>query len=139
MRLHLEQRLPFPPEVAWPFISEPDRINSWSTARVQTVHPGDGGEPSTVGALRRLRVPSRPKAAVFDEVIEHSEPPGRFVYRVIGQRTVRYHRGEIALRPEGSGSLLTWGVEFVFAYPGMAAALRRVLQPQLVESLRRLS
>jgi hypothetical protein len=139
MRLHLDQRLPFPPDAAWPFVSEPDRINFWSTARVQTVYSGDGGEPSTVGALRRLRVPTRPKAAVFDEVIEHSEPPGRFVYRVIGQRTVRYHRGEILLRPEGSGALLTWDVEFVFAYAGMAAALRRVLEPQLVESLRRLS
>lgn len=139
MLLHLTRRLPFPVETAWPFISDPGFINQWSIAQVRTIYPGDDGEPSTVGALRRWRVPSLPRPAVFDEVIEHSEPPHRFVYRVIGQRSVRYHRGEITLRAEGSGSLLTSDVEFRFAYAGMPVALRRGMEPQLRESLRRLS
>ena len=139
MRLHFEQPLAVPAERGWPFISDPEYLNRWSTAQVRTIYLGDDDEPGAVGALRQLRVPARPRAAVFDEVIEHADRPHRFVYRVVGQRTVRYHRGEITLRPEAEGCRLVWDVEYVLAYPGLASILQRILEPQLTASLLRLA
>jgi hypothetical protein len=135
--LSVDSWLPAPPPVVWPFISEPDRINQWSTARVHGLAAGDGGGFGAVGALRQVTLP-RPLPPVT-EVIQHADAPTRFTYRVVGSRAVRHHRGELRLSAEGDGTRLRWDVGMAFAIPGAAAVTRRALEPQLAASVKRLA
>jgi hypothetical protein len=135
----LEHDLPAPPEAVWPYVTDPSLINRWSTAAIDEVSPGDGGHPGSVGALRTVTVPKPGSDMRFEEVIEHSDPPDRLVYRVIGNRLVRYHRGEIRLQARGDHTRLTWEVDYFFALPGMSSAVSALLRPDLERSLRRLT
>ena len=139
MRLQLIRDLPAAPERVWPYVTEPELINRWSTAAVQPLLPGDQGRASTVGTLRRVRIPARPLPLQFDEVVEHADPPERFVYRVVGQRMVRHHRGEITLRRGHEGTLLVWEVEFDFAVAAFERAVRGSLMSELEASVSRLA
>jgi hypothetical protein len=139
MTLRLARDLPAPPEAVWPYVADPRLINLWSTAAVEETSPGDGGRPGSVGTLRTVTVPKPGIDMRFEEVIEHSEPPDRLVYRVIGNRLVRYHRGEIRLEGHGDQTRLTWEVDYVFALPGMSSAVSRLLRPDLERSLRHLT
>lgn len=138
MTLHVAWELPAPPEAVWPYVTEPGLINRWSRAAIVETSPGDGGRPGSVGALRTVTVPKPGSYIRFEEVIEHSDPPDRLVYRVVGNRLVRYHRGEIRLRGHGDATYLTWDVDYVFALPGMSSAVSRLLRPGVERSLRQL-
>lgn len=135
--LSLDGLLPAPPAAVWPFISEPDGLNRWSTAGVRGLLVGDGGGFGTVGALRQVALPGRLPA--ITEVIQHADAPSRFVYRAVGSRAIRHHRGEMRLFAEGTGTRLRWEVGLALAAPGSAALVRRMLEPQLAESIRRLA
>jgi carbon monoxide dehydrogenase subunit G len=139
MRLSLAQALPATPDAIWPFITDPARMNLWSLARVDGISPGDGGDPGGVGALRRITVRAPGRDVAFEEVVEHAEPPRRFVYRVVRGLPLRDHRGEINVRAQDGGSVLTWDVDFDFLVPGAEIAARRVLDEQLRRSLEALA
>lgn len=129
--------LPAAPPAVWPFISDPDRMNTWSTAPVQGWEVGDGGGFGTVGALRRVVLP-RP-LPLLTEAVQYADAPSRFVYRAVGSRAIRYHRGEIRLTPDGGGTRLGWQFGMSLAMPGAEAFVRRTLGPQLEASLDRLA
>lgn len=141
MKFTVEQFLPAAPAAVWPYITVPALMNRWSTAKVRPLAHGDGEQPWAEGALRNITIISLGrKVASFDEVIQVSLPPERFVYRVIDGLPIRYHRGEITLSPVEGGTLLRWTVHFEFPLPGMATAARRlVLEPELKKSLRQMA
>jgi Family of unknown function (DUF5995)/Polyketide cyclase / dehydrase and lipid transport len=112
-------------------------MNRWSLAPVRGIDAGDGGGFGAVGALRHVDIPG--PLPGFTEVIEHADAPGRLVYRVVGTRTVRYHRGEIRLDPEGEGTRLHWDVDFVLPIAGADGALRRSIEPKLRTSIEQLA
>lgn len=135
--VRLEAPLPATPAAVWPFITEPGLLNRWSTAPVQGLEAGDGGGFGTVGALRQIRLPYPLPA--LTEAIQHADAPTRFVYRAVGSRAVRYHRGVLRLRPDGGGTRLRWEIGMDLAVPGATALVRRLLEPQLEESILRLA
>jgi hypothetical protein len=137
MELHLERVLECTPEIAFALVSDPDRINLWSTAAVRCKATGDGGHPGAVGALREVALPGR-RPRVLEETVEVSVPPSRFVYRVVGGAPVRSHTGEIVIVPEGSRARLAWTVRVRFPLPGMSVIARRQVEPALAESLDRM-
>lgn len=135
--LVFESRLPASPGAVWPFITEPDQLNLWSRAPVRALAPGDGGGYGNVGALRQVVLP-RP-LPVLTETIQYADVPSRLVFRAVGSRMIRYHRGEIRLTPEGDGSRLRWEFGMDLAVPGATSFVRRTLGPQLESSIRQLS
>jgi uncharacterized protein YndB with AHSA1/START domain len=140
MKLVLEQELPCTPEVAWLYVTSPSHMARWSLAAVRPLDVGDGGGMDCVGALREVSIQTALSRTAFTEVIEHAERPERLVYRVIQGLPVRYHRGEITLRPTGPGhTLLRWQVNADFLWPGAASVARPLLEKQLRESLRQLA
>ncbi len=139
MQLVVEQALPAPAAAVWPFITEPERMNRWSLARVEALALGDGGLPGTVGALRSVTVRAAGRSFVLREVVEEALPPERFVYRVIEGPGVREHRGVMTLAPAPEGARLRWEVTFEMALPGAATATRLLLERQLGASLRHLA
>lgn len=135
--VRVDGRLPASPAAVWPFITEPDLLNHWSTAPVQGLETGDGGGFGTVGALRQVRLP--PPLPTLTESVQHADPPVRFVYRAVGSRAVRYHRGLLRLEPDGGGTRLRWEFGMALAVPGATALVRRVLEPRLEDSILRLA
>jgi uncharacterized protein YndB with AHSA1/START domain len=131
--IRLDQRLPAEPEVVWGFVTEPDAMNAWSLAPVRGIDPGDGGGFGSVGALRHVKLP-RPLPGIT-EVIEVADPPHRLVYRVVGTRAVRYHRGEIRLESETGGTRLHWDVDYVLPIRGLGRAAERSIEPKLRASV----
>lgn len=133
----IEKDLPASAAAAWPFLTDPERMNRWSEARIAMVAPGDGGDPGGVGALREVAIrlalgwgPARRLA--FDEVIDESEPPVRLVYRIVRGVPLRRHRGVVTLRDTGAGrARLRWRVEAELPVPGLGA----VVEPALVRAL----
>jgi uncharacterized protein YndB with AHSA1/START domain len=152
VRLDLATWLSAPPDAVWPYVSDATKMSLWSLAPIRRLEPGDGDVPGATGELRevsilwpaplgaalRVRKKAGVRATRLEEVIEHSEPPRRLVYRVVrvkGGMPVRGHRGEMRLQPERGGTRLTWDVSFEFGLPGVGAGIKRILLPQLEESL----
>lgn len=139
MQIVLEQFLPVDAEHAWPFICEPDWMNTWSLAFVREVAPGDGGQAGSVGAMREVTIRALGREIQLEEVIERARAPHSLVYRVVGGVPLRFHRGEITLTPERAGTHLRWQVDFESPVPGVDGFMRFVLEKQLRQSLEKLA
>lgn len=133
MRLEFQRTLPCPADRAFCLLTEPRRMNTWSTAQIEARAPGDGGHASSIGALRTVTLPRG--AGRLEEVVIACEPPRRFVYRVLRGAPVRHHEGTITLTPQGSRTHLRWTVDLSFPLPGMGRVARRLLVPELERSL----
>ncbi|UJR81933.1 Hypothetical protein I5071_39980 [Sandaracinus amylolyticus] len=133
--LDLERELSVPPAVAFALVSEPDRMNRWSEARVERVLGGDAGHPGGTGALRRVRPRMMGREVVLEEVIERAEAPGLLVYRVLAGGGVKQHRGTITITPSARGSRVHWRVEATLAALPLEWAARAALRPSLERSL----
>lgn len=134
MHLVVARDLPAPAAVVWPLLTQPAEVSRWSTAPVRGLDPGDGGGFASVGALRAVRLGRHLRREV-EEVVEHADVPHRLVYRVVGTRAVRAHRGEQRLDDVAPGrSRLTWVVDVELPVPGEGAlewSLRRELEASL--------
>lgn len=139
MNLVLDQILPAPPEAVWPSLTEPALIQGWSPVSMQTLALGDGDDPGGVGAMwqGRLRLPgAQPR---FLLVIEQAEAPRRLIFRVIEGPTLRYHRGELLLTPQGSREAhLIWELSWDLSSWALGQGTRLLLKNQLQRGLTRL-
>lgn len=139
MQITLEQALPASPDLAWPYISDPELMNLWSLASIRSIAPGDGGHSSGVGAMRAVLIRAPFGKAELEEVIERVEPPKRLVYRVISGGLLRRHRGEMTLSQEGEGSRLRWRVDYESPLAGIDHGMRLLIERQLRASLQKLA
>jgi uncharacterized protein YndB with AHSA1/START domain len=135
VRIDLEQSVEAPPVAVWGWLTDPLRMNRWSTARIEPIAPGEQGRMDGVGALRRVITPGLASTRLV-EVIRRSEPPHRFVYVVFdGAPALRRHEGEITLTPTGVRTNVSWRVTMSFALPGLGAIARASIAPELRRSL----
>jgi hypothetical protein len=136
LRLRLERDLRSELAAAWTLLAEPAEMNRWSSARIESIAPGDGGHPCGVGALRRIHLPFR--AGVLTEVIEREDAPHRIEYRVIAGAPVRSHRGTIELSAVPHGTRVVWTVEIDPVVRALNPVMRGFLRRELTTSLDRL-
>ena len=140
MELDLRIRVEAPASAVWALLTDPPRMNRWSTAHIDIVSPGEGQSPAGIGALRRVTVPGPVKSRLL-EVVRAAESPSRFVYNVVGGVLgLREHEGVITLTPVSP--LITevrWRVRMSFAIPGLGALTRRLIEPELQRSLQTLA
>lgn len=135
MEIDLRQVVSAPPSAVWGWLTDPARMNRWSTARIEPIEPGERGRMDGVGALRRVITPGVARTRLV-EVVRTSEPGHRFVYVVFdGAPALRAHQGEITLQPEGDRTIVRWRVTMDFALPGVGAIARRSIAPELRRSL----
>ncbi len=93
-----------PPATVWPLIGEAARWKQWSfMTRTFLLREGTP-VPDGVGALRRFAVGP---FGSCEEVVEF-EPPTHLGYVARKGLPVRSYRGDIVLRPDGSGTAITW-------------------------------
>ncbi|GAC58387.1 hypothetical protein GOHSU_38_00260 [Gordonia hirsuta DSM 44140 = NBRC 16056] len=121
------------PATAWRLLTDPAQMNRWSTAPIRLSDNGIGERPDAVGALRTVTLPRG--RARLREVVELTEYPYRFVYRVYdGGPLLLEHRGEQRLEARPRGCRLTWTVRLQVA-GGLSRVLARVIGRQVGESL----
>jgi uncharacterized protein YndB with AHSA1/START domain len=139
MLLEIERMIDAPPEIVWMHVTDPERMNAWSGARITLLAKGDGGRAGGVGAMRRVDIRALGRDTRLVEVIQSSEPPHRYVYRVVESPALSDHRGEIRLESAPGGTRLVWTVEYRMRTPGLASLAKRLLDRQLRKSLDRLA
>jgi Polyketide cyclase / dehydrase and lipid transport len=112
-----------PIDVVWPLVGEAARWREWSwitkTSLLRHGHP----DPDGVGALRRFALGpggSKEEVVAFD-------PPSHLGYVVVKGLPVRHYRADVDLRPDGTGTVVTWRGSFDEIIPGTGPALRLVL------------
>jgi hypothetical protein len=139
VRIDLQQEIRADRAAVWPWLTDPRRMNRWSSARIEAVSAGEGGRMDGVAALRRVVTPGRAGARLL-EVVRISDAPARFVYCVFaGAPALRSHEGEITLTATRSGTLVRWRVAMEFAVPGLGVAARVSIEPELRRSMRALA
>lgn len=132
-RITITESYAVPPERLWAVLADHEGMSDWIGARVTVVAgPGDGG----VGTVRRVHA----RGLAIDEEVTYADPPRRMVYRIVrGLPVIRFHRGEILISPWGkTGAELRWDIVLESPIPGIAAAIRAVLEPGLRAGLRNL-
>ena len=138
MELRFERRLSCSPAAAFALLTEPERMNRWSTARVRSTSSGDGGSAAGVGALRKVRTPGWPPT-VLEEVVVRSEAPSAFAYRIVSpeRALLRDHLGQITLAPDGAGGTrLLWRVTLEpVPFLPVRQLVTRTIEPELARSL----
>ena len=134
MELRIQRTLPCSPEIAYSLATEPERMCLWSIAPLRLLEAGDGGHPAGVGALREVTLLPRP-ALVLEEVVETSEPPERFVYRIVAGAGIRRHRGEMRFVPVGDVTEFSWDIELELATPALERLASRLFWPRIEDSL----
>ena len=137
--MDLHARVAAPASAVWRYLTDPALHNTWALASMRMLSLGDRDSVDGIGAYRSITVKAPTGPVRMFEVIEHSEPPTRLIYRVTrGPQLLRAHRGEIELREEQGGTALRWRVELAFALPGVATVVDRMLDDQVGRSLRAL-
>ena len=139
LTLHWERAIALPPNLAWSYLTEPEFMNQWSLATIDSVALGDGAHPGGVGALRRVTVKTLGQQLRLDEVIEMAVPGKHLAYRVYAGAPVRSHAGNIEIHEHVSGSLVHWQVDINPFVAATEPLLRAILHPQVASSLDRLA
>src|SRR5262249_14852046 len=134
-----EQDLPAPPAKAWPYLTDPARMNDWSDAYIELLTPGPGGRPDEPGATRRATIQALGAKSQLVEAIVESTPPERLVYRVVSGGLIRNHRGVVELAATPEGSRLTWQIEFGAPLPGLDRVLGWMFKPKMEQGLKALA
>jgi uncharacterized protein YndB with AHSA1/START domain len=139
MKLHFERIFPVPPAQAWPYLTDPERMNDWSDARIDLLTPGPTGRPDEPGATRQATIRSLGATSRLVELVVESTPPERMLYRVISGGPLRNHRGLVELTAVPEGCKLTWDIEFGAAFPGLATVLGWLFRPKMEQGLTKLT
>jgi hypothetical protein len=112
-----------PVEAVWPLIGEAARWREWSwMTRTSLVRSGQP-DPDGVGALRRFALGP---GGSLEEVVAF-DPPSHLGYVAVKGLPVRRYRADVDLRPDGTGTLVTWRGSFDEILPGTGPVLRLVL------------
>jgi len=124
-----------PPEEVWRLLVDATAWSAWS--RIPHAEREREGVPAPdgIGSIRRLglgRMGSREEVVVF-------EPPQHFAYILLTGLPVREYRADVALTPDGDGTLITWHARFVPKWHGTGPALERFLRTTLTGFARGLS
>ncbi|WP_341267761.1 DUF5995 family protein [Gordonia malaquae] len=121
-------------EQAWTMLTVPEQMNRWSTARIDLFEDGVGDRPDGIGTLRTVTLPGG--RARLKEVVERSEFPSRFAYRVHdGGPALIDHRGELSFVATADGCRVVWTVQMRLVSAVATAAVARTIRRQLGESL----
>ncbi len=128
-RIEITQDFALPVDRVYAYLSEHENLGPLFGAKVERVCDGDTTR-NGVGSRRRLKVGPMPP---FEETITAAAPNQLLEYRITKGSPLRHHRGEMTFATIGSGSRLTYVIEFGAVVP----LLDRVVKLGLERSVRR--
>lgn len=114
-----------PASRVWEVLSDYEGMSAWAPGlKITVVRPG-APEPNGVGAQRRIQ--AVPGMAPLVEEITVFDPGHRLSYRGVSGIPFRNYVGDVVLRPEGSGTQISYTVSADNGLPGVASVLANVL------------
>ena len=113
-RIEIRQSFDLPVSRVYAYLSEHENLGPLFGARIERVRDGDSTR-NGVGSVRRLKVGPLP---AFEETVTQAVPDELVEYRITkGPTPLRHHRGEMRFEAAGSGSTLTYVIEFGAVLP----------------------
>ena len=128
-RIEIEQDFALPVDRVYAYLSEHENLGPLFGAKVERVKDGETSR-NGVGSVRRLRVGPTPP---FEETVTAAVPNELVEYRITKGSPLRDHRGEMRFAPTGTGSRLTYVIEFGAVVP----LLDRVVKVGLERNVRK--
>jgi uncharacterized protein YndB with AHSA1/START domain len=126
-----------PPERIFELLSDATSWPRWAGPVIAHASWERQGEPAPggVGAIRKLgRWPMFSR-----EQVVASEPPSHHAYTILSGNPVRDYRADVALEPEGGGTVIAWSATFEPRIPGTGRLLERVYRGLIGSVARRLA
>ena len=119
-RIEPVQEIPAPPDRVWAVYTDHEGWQRWAGIGEVVLRQQGYPPPNGLGAIRVIR---HSGTAVEEEITAF----------------IREHRGEVRLEPSGSGTRLSWNVEFKALIPGTGPLVRWVVERMLRRILTRLA
>jgi uncharacterized protein YndB with AHSA1/START domain len=134
VRLKLTQVIAAPIEDVWGRITDHEGMSEWSALKRVVLKPEGSPDRNGLGAVRHMMGVG---PTIVEEVTEWS-PPKEYVYVLRSGAPIRDHRGCVQLAPQGTGTLVTWTIQFRPTVPGSGWLLGRVLRSAITSMLAKL-
>ena len=131
-RIEISQDFALPVERVYAYLSEHEHLGPLFGARITRVRDGDTSR-NGVGSVRSLRVGPLP---AFEETVTQAVPNELVEYRITKGSPLERHRGEMRFAPKGSGSTLTYVIEFGAKVPLLARAVKVGLERNIRKGLK---
>lgn len=129
-RIEITQEFALPVDRVYAFLSEHENLGPLLGAKITRVRDGDTSR-NGVGSVRSVRVGVLPPV---QETVTQAVPDELVEYRIThGMTPLRDHRGEMRFAPKGTGSTLTYVIEFGAVVPG----LDKIIALGLVRTIRK--
>lgn len=109
------------PAQVWTVLTDYEAMASWAPGlKISVIRPGSP-QPNGVGAQRRIQ--AVPGMAPLVEEIVAFEPDQRLSYRGVSGVPFRNYLGDVSLRPNGSGTEISYTVSADNRLPAVATVL----------------
>ena len=136
-RYEVTARSDAPPERVFALLDDATSWRRWAGPLVAHASWEREGEPAPggVGAIRKVgRWPMFGREQVLV-----SEPPSHHAYTTLSGNPVRGYRADVALTPDGAGTLITWSATFEPRIPGTGRLLEGFYRRLIGSFARRLA
>ncbi|WP_337830963.1 SRPBCC family protein [Pseudonocardia sp. TMWB2A] len=120
------------PDAVWSVLSDHEGMSAWAPGLKVAVTRAGTPEPNGVGAVRKVGIGS--PGPIVEEVTAF-EPGRRLGYRALAGVPLKNYRGEVTLRPVGTGTEITYAVEADKRLPAGEALLAKGLSKVLLSGL----
>ena len=131
-RIEITQDFSLPVQRVYGYLSEHENLGPVFGAKVTRVRDGDTSR-NGVGSVRRLKVGPLPE---FEETVTQDVPNELIEYRITKGSVLNNHRGELRFAPKGTGSTLTYVIEFDAKVPLTGPLLKRTIEGNVRSGLK---
>ncbi len=128
-RIEIEHDFALPVDRVYAYLAEHENLGPMFGATITRVRDGDTSRNGK-GSVRTLRLAILPP---FQETITDAVPNERIDYRITKGSPLRNHRGSMSFSVRGTGSHLTYVIEFRAVVPG----LDRMIKPGVERRIRK--
>lgn len=119
------RQLAIPVDRAYAYLSELENIGEAAPGlKVKRLNDGTDGTRNGVGARRSLSIGG---LLPFEETVTEAVPNELIRYRITKGSPLRDHKGEVRFAASGTGTTVTWNIDFDSKVPGLGAPLAKGL------------
>lgn len=131
-RIEITQTFTLPVERVYAFLSEHENLGPLFGAHITRVRDGASSR-NGVGSVRSLKLGPLP---AFEETVTQAVPNELIEYRITKGSPLRNHRGEMRFASAGTGSTVTYVIEFGAVVPGLDVIVKAGLERNVRKGLK---
>jgi carbon monoxide dehydrogenase subunit G len=108
MHVTVKKTVPQSPEHVWSVLADHEGMTQWAPGLKASLTTVGTGDRNGVGAVRRISAPG-PMPAIVEKIVKF-EPGQHLGYDAVSGIPFRDYRGDVELRPAGSGTEILWSI-----------------------------